>query len=124
MANKIKLDFSNEIFDEVKLKIDNQLRIILSNLHSNKFEAGNLTIKIDIEKNEETRTVVDETETAVQEVYTNLKINHKVTTTLKKNFSEDGTFKKKNLEFKFVNDEYILAEQESRQLSMDLEQRG
>lgn len=118
----LEISIESEIFSGMLKDINSEIQRCILHVYDEKFEAGEITLKLTIEIPEayENFTYIDEYGEEIIETFKYRKpaFGHKVTTTLKKQYKCDGSYSDKR-DIQFKDGKFIAIPIKDPQMSID-----
>lgn len=121
MKNVLEIDVNSSIFAPMLSKLNDEIKRVVENIYENKFESGDITLKLSISFPEGVKKFPKEDEYGLgdTEFYYFRKpfFKHTVSTTLKQQYKKEGEYSEER-EVKKIDDDYLLVPVEEPQISL------
>lgn len=118
----LEINIDSPVFNCLRQDIDKEIQRVIRNVYDEKFEAGEISIKLNLEITDDYQNIQrkDEEGNAFNDTFKYRKPNfeHKITTTLKKRYKQEGVFTGKR-EVVFQNGEFVTIPLIDPQMSID-----
>jgi hypothetical protein len=119
----LAINIDSEIFNGVRFDLDAEIKRCVRAVYDNDFEAGEITLKLNIEIPNAYDTVFKKdpvTGETMQETYRYRKphFEHKISTVLKKQYKKDGIYEARR-DVQFIDGEYVAVPIKEAQMHMD-----
>ncbi len=118
----LEIDIESPVFNSMLHDTNKEIKRVMQKVYDEEFESGEITIKLNLTILDDYKEFpkTNEFGELVNELYRykRPRFEHKVTTTLKKQFKQDGLYTEEK-EIQFVDGEYIAVPIENPQLGMD-----
>lgn len=117
----LEVDINSPIFNSMLHDLNKEIKRVIDKMYDEEFEAGEITLKLAIAIPEAYKVFPKETSSGevINETYKYRKpyFEHKVTSTLKKQYKQEGIYTEEK-EIKFENGQYFIVPIVEPQISM------
>ena len=118
----LEIDIESPVFNSMLHDTNQEIKRVMQKVYDEEFESGEITIKLNLTILDDYKEFpkTNEFGELVNELYRykRPRFEHKVTTTLKKQFKQDGLYTEEK-EIQFVDGEYVAVPIENPQLGVD-----
>jgi len=118
----LDIDIDSEVFNALRSDLNKEVQRCIKEVFNEEFESGEITLKLNIEipTGVETIPKKNEFDEMVNETFTykKPKFEHKITTTLKKQYKQEGVFTEKR-DIQLIGGVYVAVPIKEAQMNID-----